>query len=539
MQPALILQKLFRHLYGEPVVALRGLAHSIKDVIEIRFFYFSKLSLTACYVIIFVIAARYLLRKMPKIYSYALWGVVYFKLISPLSLDFFRYGFIPQSQIDRIYSTVTPDYTAFYSTEAGIVGLVQSEFVTPVQVVTPIYTPALIWAAVLFILIAVSVVMYFSMYSKLKNGNLYNIKENVYISDVISAPFVLGIIRPKIYLPQGIDEQQQNYVTSHEKVHIKRGDHIIKLLAFFITCLHWFNPTVWLAFFLLERDMEMSCDEKVLRMLGTEHKKDYSYCILSLAADKKFMPKSYLSFGDSDTQKRIKNVLDYKKPASAAAFMTVLGIIVIVLGMLSNGGVIGSSDENKGINQTFRLNFPVYDQRTEYNTEIFDKSFSMTMRLFDDWSIKIPSEDDVKYPLVGAWNRMGIYDGSGELVGAVGYNIYDSTQTEPMAIYNQVALGNNYQFAVNRPGCTDVVTEGNCVTSVLSVYTSANLSRQIGLGNTEIENYGILCRNGELGVYVAIEIDRNAAGENSINELARSIIIGEPVADNPFASSAD
>ena len=155
--------------------------------------------------------------------------------------------------------------------------------------------------------------MYLTAYSKLKNSSLNNLKDNVYTSDAISTPFVFGIVRPKIYLPKGLTEQQQNYVITHEKVHIRRGDHIIKLFAFVITCIHWFNPLVWLSFFLLEKDMEMSCDEKVLQILGHEHKKDYSYCILSLASDKRFVPKAYLSFGDSDTKKRIKNVLNYKK----------------------------------------------------------------------------------------------------------------------------------------------------------------------------------------------------------------------------------
>ena len=351
----LTLQKFLWHLFSEPTDALQGLTHSIKDITEILYFYFTELSLTACYVILFILVARYMLRNAPKRYSYALWGVVYFKLVSVLKLDFFRHSLIPQSQIDKMYYSMTPNYTAFYSTEAGIVSQVQSEFVTLVPVVTPIYTPALIWSVVLCVLLLGSLFMYFSVYVKLRNSNRENIGVNVYLSNAISTPFVLGIIRPKIYLPKGLSEQHHNYVVTHEKVHIKRGDHIIKLFAFVITCIHWFNPLVWLSFFLLEKDMEMSCDEKVLQILGNEHKKDYSYCILSLAIGRKFMPKAYLSFGDSDTQKRIKNVLNYKKPAVIATVMTIIGVVVVAIGMLADSGVVyvPNADMNSYMNTSW------------------------------------------------------------------------------------------------------------------------------------------------------------------------------------------
>lgn len=534
----LTLKLFLSHLFTEPAVALEGLGHSIKDIIEILYFYFTELSLTSCYVILFILAARFLLRKAPKIYSYSLWGIVYFKLFSVLKLDFFRHSFIPQPQIDKIYYNITPDYTAFYSAEAGIVSQVNSELVAPVPVVTPMYTPALIWFIVLCVILAVSAIMYFRAYSKLKHSNLNNLKDNVYESDAISTPFVFGIIRPKIYLPEGLTEQQHNYIITHEKVHIRRGDHIVKLFAFVITCIHWFNPLVWLSFFLLEKDMEMSCDEKVLQILGNEHKKDYSYCILSLAAGKKFVPKAYLSFGDSDTKKRIKNVLNYKKPAVVASIMTIIGIVVIAVGMLADSGVVYNPNTESIGNKTHQINFPVYDQRNEYNTEIFNTSFALLMHLPDGWSVKIPEDYDIAYPLVGTWNRMGIYDETNKFVGAIGYNIYDTVQTEPMAIYNQIALGNHYQFDVHSEDYFDVATADSFVTSTTSVYTSAVMASQLGIGNNEVINHGVLCRNSKSGVYVAIEIDKNAMDEAELNNFAHSIYIAEPVIDNPYKTAA-
>ena len=194
---------------------------------------------------------------------------------------------------------------------------------------------------------------------------------------------------------------------------------------------------------------------------------------------------------------------------------------------------------SESINRTVQINFPVYDQRTEYNSDIFDKSFALLMNLPSNWSVKTPEETDIAYPLVGVWNRMGIYDESGTLVGAIGYNIYDTTQTEPMAIYNQIALGNHYQFAVGGKEYFDVVTSDTLVTSTMPVYTSANMAQQLGLGNKEIITHGILCRNSKLGIYVAIEIDKDAMDDSALNNFAHSVFIGEPVVENQFASSYD
>ena len=282
----------------------------------------------------------------------------------------------------------------------------------------------------------------------------------------------------------------------------------------------------------------MSCDEKVLQILGHEHKKDYSYCILSLASDKRFVPKAYLSFGDSDTKKRIKNVLNYKKPAVIASVMTIIGIVVIAVGMLADSGVVYVPDSENIGNRTHQINFPVYDQRTEYNSEIFDADFALLMQLPADWSVEIPSEEDIKYPLVGVWNRMGIYDETNNLVGAIGYNIYDTAQTEPMAIYNQIALGNHYQFAVHGDDYSDVSTGDVFVTSTTSVYTSAVMASQLGLDSKEVINHGVLCRNSNLGVYVAIEIDNDAMNEAELNNFAHSVFIGDAVtSDNSPADT--
>jgi len=530
----LTLQKFLWHLTTEPAVVLKSLPASIKDIIEILYFYFSELSLTACYVILFIIAARFLLKNTPKIYSYALWGVVYFKLISVLKLDFFRHSLIPQPQIDKIYYNITPDYTAFYSTEAGIVSQINSNLVVPVPVVTPIYTPALIWFAVLCAIFAVSAVMYFIAYSRLKNSGLINLKDNVYISDAISTPFVLGIIRPKIYLPQGLNEQQQHYVITHEKVHIKRGDHIIKMFAFCITCIHWFNPLVWLSFFLMEKDMEMSCDEKVLQILGNEHKKDYSYCILSLSAGKKFVPKAYLSFGDSDTKKRIKNVLNYKKPAVIASAVAIIGIIVIAVGMLADSGIVyipsvaPSSNEN-GITDN---NFPNGFDSFFFTFSGYSTSVGINMP--EGWSFKARNIQTDEYPEYLTLDDnfsdcFDIYNNKGENVGAMGvvsYTEYMGTENNLMAIYGAVGLPNMYNFDLNEHYLVaDSDENGNWEKATTKVYHSPQLNRDAGKAQVATYGDGILAYNRECLVFVTIEFKEDYFSDGELKYIAQSLSI--------------
>ena len=530
----LTLEKFLWHLCTEPAVALEGLGHSIKDIIEILYFYFTELSLTACYVILFIIAARFLLRKAPKIYSYALWGVVYFKLVSVFKLEFFTRSLIPQPQIDKIYYYISPDYTAFYSTEAGIVSQVNSEFVAAVPVVTPIYTPALIWFVVLCVLLAVSAVMYFMAYSRLKNSNINNLKDNVYISDAISTPFVFGIIRPKIYLPNGLTDQQQNYVITHEKVHIKRCDHIVKLFAFVITCIHWFNPLVWLGFFLLEKDMEMSCDEKVLQLLGNEHKKDYSYCILSLAAGKRFVPKAYLSFGDSDTKKRIKNVLNYKKPAVIASVVTITGIVVIAVGMLADSGVVytptvePSTNENGIVENNFPNGFDsFFFTFSGYST-------SVGIHMPEGWSFEsrnIQTNGHPEYLTLddNFGDCFDIYNNKGENVGAMGvvsYTEYMGAENKLMAIYGAVGLPNMYNFDLNEHYIVaDSDENGNWEKATTKVYHSPQLNRDLGKAEVTTYGDGILAYNRECLVFVAMEFKEDYFSDGELKYIAQSLSI--------------
>lgn len=140
---------------------------------------------------------------------------------------------------------------------------------------------------------------------------------NVYLADHIPSPFVMGVFRPKIYLPSQLSEEERGYILLHEQTHIRRLDHLIKLGASLTLAVHWFNPLVWAAFVLFVRDMEMSCDERVIAQLGIKIRREYSTLLLSLATGKKILMGTPLAFGEGDTKDRIKNIMKYKKRAPA------------------------------------------------------------------------------------------------------------------------------------------------------------------------------------------------------------------------------
>jgi len=159
---------------------------------------------------------------------------------------------------------------------------------------------------------------------------------NIYESEHIKSPFVLGVFRPTIYLPPGLSIKEQDAVIFHERTHIQRRDHIVKLIAFFILCIHWFNPLAWVAFILMGADMEMSCDERALNEKRVVNKKDYSMLLLSLATERSIIGASPLAFGEGEVKSRIKNILNFRKPARAVVIIAVVCVAVLSMGFALN-----------------------------------------------------------------------------------------------------------------------------------------------------------------------------------------------------------
>jgi beta-lactamase regulating signal transducer with metallopeptidase domain len=236
---------------------------------------------------------------------------------------------------------------------------------TPTDSVNPlqirIIFGAYAWLAGFAIMMFYAVVTYALIKRKLRFATKK--ENNVFETDLIRSPFVLGFVHPKIYLPAGISDGDLSYVLCHELTHVKRRDYLVKPAAFLTLALHWFNPLVWLAYFLLNADMEMSCDERVLKELGGEISVRYSNALLALSTGKRLVGFSPLAFGEGGVKDRIKNVMNFRK---RSRIVTVTA--VALLAVLSAGFAV--SKARTPLDVKTALNEPHFRGVV---TEIYDK----------------------------------------------------------------------------------------------------------------------------------------------------------------------
>lgn len=312
-----------------------------------------KLGLAGSYAILLVLAVRFLIRRFPKIFSYVLWAVVLFRLICPLSLKS-AYSIVPQNisypELAEFKETLTlpisenltehsaakEDYF-FNDAENSAVSIIPARIIFKAKVQTPfdwLNAASFVWLAGALGLVGYSIISYLRLKRILRNSRQE--EAGVYINDTIVTPFVMGLIKPRIYLPKFIEKDEKEYILLHEQTHIQRKDYLVKPIAFAALTLHWFNPLVWAAFFAMSQDMEMSCDEAVLRKLGTHIKKDYSSSLLKMASQKNIFNASPLAFSDHHVKNRITNILNYRKPAFWMILLCAAATLGLSLGLAGN-----------------------------------------------------------------------------------------------------------------------------------------------------------------------------------------------------------
>ena len=313
------------------------------------------MSLTASIVILFVLLARLFLKKTPKIFSYVLWAVVLFRLICPVSvsagvsvLGLFESPAAERNGITSTVEYVPSDIAHTEYPEIHLPTLGSNSVIADVNeainenlpqgreqlaadpLEATISFATYIWLAGMVVMLIYSFVSYGRLKRRLVGAVPF--RENIYLADHIASPFVMGLIRPRIYLLSSLGEKEQEYIILHEKYHIRRGDHIIKVLSFAALCIHWFNPLVWLAFVLSGKDMEMSCDEAVVRKMGQDIRADYAASLLNLATGQRILAGTPLAFGEGNTKGRIKNLAGWKKPSLvivlAASLVCVAAIVI-------------------------------------------------------------------------------------------------------------------------------------------------------------------------------------------------------------------
>lgn len=312
------------------------------------------MSISASWLVLIVLALRLLLKKSPKWIHMALWALVAVRLICPVSIESVL-SLIPEKTMEQmvqsisgsyygdamIYSQGSENYEAAVS--AGIapnVGdngyhyvITRADDVTkPVQTVAVLY--GRIWLGGILIMLLHALISYFRL--KRKVSASIDVGNGVYICDYIDTPFILGILRPKIYLPSSMEPDSASHVLAHERAHIARKDHWWKPFGYLLLSVYWFNPLLWLAYILLCRDIELACDERVIRDMEVPQKKAYSEALLSCSVNRRMIAACPLAFGEVGVKERVKTVLNYKKPAFWIVIPAVLALIVTAVCFLTD-----------------------------------------------------------------------------------------------------------------------------------------------------------------------------------------------------------
>lgn len=291
------------------------------------------MSITASWLTLAVIVLRCILKKAPKSLRVILWAMVGIRLVCPFSFESVL-SLLPSKE------TVSEDilYAQNPTIESGVPvinnavnNFLGSNFsaeptnsVNPLQVMT--YVSSYIWVIGIAVMLCYTIFSFLRIKKKVAEALLLN--ENIFICDRIDTPFILGIFRPCIYLPSSMNDEDRELVIAHEKAHISRRDHLWKPLGFLLLTVYWFNPVMWIAYILLCKDIELACDEKVIKKEDIGIKKAYSNALINCSAERKLISACPLAFGETGVKSRIKSVLSYKKPAFWVILVAVIAVVV-------------------------------------------------------------------------------------------------------------------------------------------------------------------------------------------------------------------
>lgn len=318
------------------------------------------MSISACWIVLAVLILRFVLKKAPKWISCVLWGIAGLRLIMPFSFESIL-SLIPSNEtispdimtqtmpsintgIPPVNNTVNPVIAGAFSPEPRM-------SVNPLEII--ITAASFIWLAGIGAMLLYTLISYLRL--KRKIGTAVLLRDNIYQSEAVASPFVLGIIKPKIYLPFNIKNGDAENVVAHEMTHISRKDHLWKPLGFLILSLHWFNPLVWVGYVLLSRDIELACDEKVIKEMDTEQRADYSQALLTCSVNRRTIAACPLAFGEVGIKDRVKSVLSYKKPAFWIIAVAVIASIATAVCFLTDP--LKQNDIREGV---YRLSKEIY-----------------------------------------------------------------------------------------------------------------------------------------------------------------------------------
>ena len=292
------------------------------------------MSISASWLVLVVLILRFVLKKAPKWVNILLWGIVAIRLICPFSFES-ALSLIPSAETfpEKVISGPSFDVqTGITPVDNRINDYLGERYFEGVTVpanngnnIMTILT--IVWTIGILLLVAYTVISYWRLRRKVDTAVRY--KDNIFQSENVKSPFVLGIIKPRIYLPFNMNGQDLEHVVAHEQAHIHRKDHWWKPFGFLLLTIHWFNPLVWLAYVLLCRDIELACDEKVIKELGNEQRADYTQALVACSVNRRMIAACPLAFGEVGVKDRVKSVMNYKKPA----FWVIIIAVIICVGV--------------------------------------------------------------------------------------------------------------------------------------------------------------------------------------------------------------
>lgn len=299
------------------------------------------MSINAVWLFLAVAVFRLIFKNVPKYLIVLLWGLVALRLILPFSFET-ALSVIPSAQTvpeDIVYSDTPMLNSGISFLNSSVNPIIAEHFApNPINSVNPLqvlaFVAANLWILGVIVMVIYAVISYFSVKNKVREAVILN--KNIYLSDRIAVPFILGVFKPKIYIPVGINEQDTQYVIRHEQAHIKRKDYLWKPLGFLLLSIHWFNPFMWVAYVLLCKDIETACDQKVLSGEDSEIRKAYSLALINCSAEKRFITACPLAFGENGVKSRIKGILNYKKPAFWVSIAAIVLSVVLAVCFLTN-----------------------------------------------------------------------------------------------------------------------------------------------------------------------------------------------------------
>ncbi len=299
------------------------------------------MSISASWIVLAVFALRFLLKKAPRWVSVVMWGIVGIRLVCPFSFESIL-SLIPSATTvsPQIMFDRNPHINSGIPLINNYINPVISESfapnpmtsANPLQILIPVF--ANLWILGIIVMIIYSAVSFIIIKRKVKTA--VKLRDNIFQSEAVISPFVLGAFKPKIYLPFNISKNDIEYVIAHENAHILRKDYLWKPIGFLLLSIYWFNPIMWICYVFLCRDIELACDEKVVKSYNNIQRADYSQALLTCSVNRKMITACPLAFGEVGVKNRVKSILNYKKPAFWMIILSIILTIVLAVCFLTN-----------------------------------------------------------------------------------------------------------------------------------------------------------------------------------------------------------